>query len=758
MGRDGRSVGRDGMTLPTLDFETYSEAGQVWDAVACKWRGPAGAPKGQRGLGVVGAANYARHPTTEVLSASYDLGQGLRRWRPGAPPPFDLFAHVAAGGRLEAWNSAFEWWIWNEVCARRYGWPPLPLEQLRCAMAKSRAHALPGKLELVSDVLDLTHKKDPAGTRLLAKFSVPRNPTKSDPRRRILPADEPEEAERLYAYNDRDVVAEVEASARTPDLSPAELEVWLLDQRINRRGVQVDLPAVHDCCAIVEACVAKYDAELVALTGCKSTELQQLRGWLAAHSVYADSLDAENVEALLASATLPAQCRRALELRQAVGSASVKKVFAMRNLATSEGRLHDLYNYHGARTGRPTGADVQPTNLPKAGPDVYRCGWLGRVPLPGGGCGRRYGAHRYVCPWCGTVRGPQARKSSEWHPEAVDDALEVIAWRSLVLLELFFGEAMLTVAGCLRGLFIASPGNWLVSSDFTAIEGVVIACLAGEQWRIDVFRSGGAIYVESAARAFGVPVAEMLAHHKATGQHHPLRDKGKRMELGLGFGGWITALRSPQIRYEGTDDELKDAIIKWRDASPALVHFWGGQANWRNPEHYGLEGMAVLAVQNPGLTFPVHRLDGSYSGVSYYCADDVLYCTVPSGGHITYHRPRLAPAAQEWRGLSLTYEGYNTNPKQGPVGWVTMSLYSGKAAENVTQKVARDIQMHAIANAERGGYPVALHTYDEIAADVPEGTGSVEELEALMCNVPAWARGWPIKAAGGWAGRRYRKG
>jgi len=743
--------------LPPIDFETYSSAGYVWDDVAQRWRGPPGAPGTQRGLSVTGAAAYARHPSTEVLSLSYANGH---HWRPGLPRPDALLAYVERGGLLEAHGSAFEYWIWNEVCVPRYGWPPLPIEQLRCTMARARAHALPGQLALLGDVLALQVRKDKDGTRLLQKFSVPRNPTKHDPRLRLLPEDDPVDGPRLYGYNHTDCASEHEAGTRMPELSPAELTHWLNDQRINRRGVAIDEAGVAACCAIVEAAVQRYDGELVALTdGIRSTELQKLIGWLHCRGVHTDSLDADSVADLLKLSEPGTPVHRALTIRAAVGSASVKKVFAMRLQAT-RGRLHDLYNYHGARTGRPTGEGPQPTNLPKAGPDVHRCGWHGRVPLPGGGCGRYFGGRRVACPWCGTARGP-ASGPVEWNPAAAEDALEVIGWRDLATLELFFGDAMLTIAGCLRGLFVASPGRTLVSSDFTAIEGVVIACLASEQWRIDAFREDRSLYVESAARAFRISIDDMLAHHKATGQHHPMRQIGKGMELGLGFGGWINALR--QFDVDGTDDELKRYVLAWRDASPAIVEFWGGQFRrgsdgYRTPHLHGLEGMAVLALQEPGRRCPVHRLDGSYSGVSYCYSqsEDVLRCFVPSGGHITYHRPRLAPAEQSWRGLAISYEGYNTNPKQGAVGWVTMSLYSGKCAENVTQKVARDIQMHAIDAAERNGYPVVLHTYDEIVADVTDGT--VEALEALMVDVPAWAHGWPIKAAGGWTGHRYRKG
>lgn len=738
--------------LPPIDFETYSEAGFTWDSARGRWA------SGKRGLSAVGLANYARHPSTEVLCMAYGLGS-WQLWHPGMPPPQDLFDYLAKGGLVEAWNSSFELWVWNEVCANRYGWPALRAEQIRCAMAKSRHYSLPGGLALVGDVLGIEYRKDKDGTRLLNKFSIPRNPTKGDPRTRIRPEDDPEDALRLYAYCLRDVVAEMEVSERTPDLLPMELAYWQTDQRINRRGVQVDAQAVGDCAAIVSQCVEQYDAQLEALAGCKTSELQQLRGWLAAHGVHTDTLDADAVTTLLEDESTPAMARRALELRAKAGSASVKKVYAMRDQMTAEGRLHNLYNYHGARTGRPTGEGPQPTNLPREGPNVYRCGT----------CGRHFGSHRVSCPWCGQIRPPGAAGS--WSPEAAEDAITVISWRSLDALEAIYGDAMLTVAGCLRGLFVATPGSELVSSDYTAIEGVVIACLAGEQWRVDAFAEGAPMYLLSAERMYGVSVAEMQAYAKEHGKHHHLRQKGKGGELGLGFGGWINALR--QFGVDGPDDELKETVLKWRAASPAIEWFWGGQTKgaadsirkipganrWdKTPHLFGLEGAAIRALQSPNIDCPVMRLDGTACGIIYRhdSERDVLRCTVPSGGHITYHRVRLESSEKDWRGLSIQFEGYNTNPKQGMIGWVTMYTYGGKLAENVTQRVARDIQMHAIEQCERAGYPVVLHTYDEI---VCEGVGlTVEGLERIMCDVPLWARGWPIKAAGGWCGNRYRKG
>lgn len=771
---------------PDLDFETYSEAGFVWDESTQKWTCLEGAAQGKKGLPIVGAAVYAQHPTCEVLTLAYDLkdGRGRRRWRPGLPPPQDLFDHIVRGGLLEAWNVGFERWIWENVCTPRMGWPPVGPHQWRCAMAKARAHSLPGKLEVVGRVLQLEVQKDSEGTRLLNKFSIPRNPTKTDPRRRIPPLwdapdvpphakandrrriiEEHEDSIKLAAYNETDIESEAEASSLIPDLTPMEFRFWQDDQKINRRGVQIDVETVDACIAIIRQATRRYGDELRQLTGCAPTELQQLQGWLRGLGVFLDSMDEEAIEEALRR-PLPPEARRALEIRAKVASASVKKVFAMRNQVTAAGRLHDLYTFHGARTGRPTGSGVQSTNLPKAGPHVYRCGYEfvdGKdTLLPSGGCGRHHGSHTMWCHWCGhvTLRGPKAAR--EWSPEAMEDAIEAVSHRSLDWLETLFGDALLVIAGVLRGLFIAKPGHDLVSSDFTAIEGVVIAALANELWRLEVFASHGKIYEMSAAKILGIPFEDMVEHKKRTGQHHPARQNpGKIAELGLGFGGWIGAWK--QFDGPGTDDEIKSNIIAWRDASPAIVYLWGGQrggpGNNRWDENYfGLEGNAVLAVMNQGREFHVTRLDGTPSGISYLMRGDVLYCRVPTGGLITYHRPRLVPAVDSWRGMSLSFEGWNTNPKAGPLGWVRMSTYSGKLAENVTQKVARDIQMHAIARCEDKNYPVVLHTYDEIAAEVPEGFGSVEELEAEMVRKLPCTETWPIKAAGGWRAKRYRKG
>lgn len=740
------------VTLADFDFETYSEAGYIWREDKQRWGSPDGAPGTTRGLGLVGAPAYSEHPSTEVLSLAYDLkdAAGPRMWLPGMPAPAELFDYLADPRNLiEAWNVGFERLIWGNVARRRYGWPELRIEQLRCAMAKSRAHGLPGRLGLAGQVLGLAVQKDKEGDRLLKLFSMPRNPTKTDARRRIALPDAPTDAAGLVRYNLTDIAAEAAVARQCPDLEGEELEFWLADQRINARGVAIDIDGVRNCIAIVEQAHERANAELCALTGGavqRASEIAKLQAWLREHGVYLDSLDEESVSAELSADWLAPEVRRALELRQQVGSASVKKVYAMNLQVCQDNRLRDLFTYHAARTGRPTGNGPQPTNLPKAGPAVYRCG-----------CGR-HSSPPEACTWCGMPRPPGAR-DVEWCVEAAEDALEAIATRDIATVERHYREPMLAVSGCLRSLFQAGPGMELISSDFTAIEAVVNAALAGEQWRLDVFRAGTDIYLESISRSTGTALADMLAFKKERGMHHPLRQKGKIQELSLGFGGWIGALRA--FGAEGIDADLKQQVLAWRAASPEIEFFWGGQSrDWgRVVDMYGLEGCAVMAVQQPGHWRHVARRDGTQTGVAYLCQGDVLYCRLPSGRHLAYHRPRLGPppADKSWRGLELTFEGYNTNPKKGPPGWQTMQLYGGLLCENVVQATARDIQRHAIINLEKRGYPVVLHVYDEDVSEVPEGWGSIEEFEAIMSTMPAWAQGWPIGAKGGWRGKRYRK-
>jgi DNA polymerase len=742
-----------------MDFETYSEAGCIWNEAEQKWQAPRGAK--EKGLFAVGTAVYARHHTTEILTLSYDLkdGLGVRRWRPSMLSlPVDLFDHIAAGRPIEAHNSMFEWFIWNYCARKKYGFPELPQSVLRCSMSKARKNGYPGQLAALGDVLGLANTKDKEGKRLINKFSIPQKPTKKQPLLRIRPQDDPADAENMYLYCDRDIVTEAEASSRLTDLDPEELAYWHVDQRINQRGVHMDRAAIDDAIAIVEQAHAIYNEELAQITGgIRASQLAQLKEWLLdKHGLFMTAMDEEAIDAMVErlrgdGSAMPYAVNypafRALEIRQAIGSASIKKVFAMANQLTDDDRLHCLFNYYAARTGRPTGEGPQPTNLPKVGPPLTQCG----------ACKHFYAPRKPKCPWC-NVPTPPGKKALDWSHEMVEEVIGVMRARSYHLLEYYYDEAMAAISGCLRGMFTPAPGHEFICADFNAIEGVVTAQLAGEEWRLEVFRTHGKIYEMSAAKITGVSFDEMMEYKKATGNHHPMRNKiGKFAELALGFGGWVNAMVQFGADEFLTEPEMKDAILGWREASPMIVELWGGQFRglpWNNNvvmELFGLEGAAIRAMQNPG-TWQTYR------EIAYINWGDTLYCRLPSGRTLDYQRPRLTPG--DWFGVpvyNLSYEGWNTNPKNGPKGWIRIDTYGGRLAENVVQATARDLQRNAQMGLEVAGYPIVLHVYDENVSEVPEGYGSVEEYETIMRTMPSWAQGWPIKATGGWRGKRYRK-
>jgi DNA polymerase len=756
--------------LPDIDFETVSYAGYIWNGKKNKFDAPAGASK--KGLPAIGVATYSAHPTTDIISAAYNLktGHGEKLWLPGDPLPLDLFAYLATydpwaepsyhqDGLIESHNAMFEIYIILRVLAKRYGWPFIEPSQFRCSMAKARAHGLPGSLDNLGEALNLSTKKDKEGKRLMKIFSMPRDPTKKDSRTLIKPSESPQEAQSYYAYNIGDIRTESEASERIPDLPPMELEYWLADQAINMRGVQCDVAAVNDCIAILEQALDKYNEELESITGGmvkKASEVAKLKTWLAyEYGIMVTKMRAEDLDTLLERKNLPDEVRRALQIRQLIGSASVKKVYAMARQVTPWGRLCDMAIYHGARTGRDNGDGVQPLNMPKAGP---RLKWCVTTREP-------YGASLSGCPHClspfchdhyGKFAFDKQPKETAWDAKAVDSVLNVMATRSLETVEYYFGDALLCISGCARGLFIAKPGCKLIGVDYSSIEAVTAAMLSGETWRIEAFAKGRDIYLESASRITGHSYEWYMLNG---GKKHPDRQYiGKPAELGLGYGGWINGWRQFDDSDNFTDDEVKENIKAWRAASPRIVEMWGGQVRglpWRpiRYELFGLEGMAILAIQNPGYEY-------AYNGITYYVENDRLYCRLLSGRLLTYHQPRLGVSDRYEDQLQISFMGWNSNPKKGPLGWVRMPTHGAQLFENVDQAVSRDIMAHAVVKLEKTKrYDVVLRVHDEIVTEVEDGKGTVAEQIEIMTDLPDWCKGWPIRAAGWEDGprKRYQK-
>lgn len=692
--------------LADFDFETYSEVDLL-----------------EKGVVI-----YSEHPSTEILSLAYDLkdGKGARLWKPSdLERPLDLIQHVKEKKLLEAWNVAFEWYLWMNVCIPKYDFPILFPLFVRCAMAKARAYGLPGSLEQCALVLGTVAQKDKEGKRLIQKFSKPRKPTLSDKSTRNFPENYPEDAALLYAYNIQDIKVEAEISSLIPDLSEDEFNFWFHERRINRTGIGVDLQAVEDCIEIVDQAFEEYHTELRYLTKGVLTEaskLAQMKQYLKeCHGLNMPDMQQETIDQTLKVLQDPV-AKRILEIRNTLNSAAIKKLYALKNY-TFEGRIYENSIYHAARTGRSTGVGAQLKNLPNSGLSLYLCI-----------CGIYHA--KQECPECGHIAGDLLKE--KWNINAAEQILFMTSFKSLGLLEFYYGDAFDAIAGCLRSMLISKKDYDLIASDYVSIEAIVLAVLADEKWRLDVFKTHGKIYEMSAAKITGIPFDEILAYKEENKEHHPSRKLGKVAELASGYQGYTGAWKKAGADLFLSEDQIKRSVDMWRQSSPNIVKLWKG-----------LELAAKTAIQYPGTK-------QHYKLISYDVdlSKKHLYCTLPSGRILTYHEPKIV---QGDFGDQIAFKGWNTNAAMGGIGWVTMYTYGGKLTENVTQAVARDILAYAIINCTKKGYIPVLEVYDEIVAEIQEGFGSVIEMEAIMGSLPPWAQGWPIKARDGWRGKRYRK-
>jgi len=647
------------MPVPTIDGELYSEAGFVWAEPSDKyplgrWEAPAGAAKA--GIAAVGGRVYCEHPSTEILTVSYDLvdGRGIRRWRPGQRLPDDLMRHLAdPDAPIEAHNAMFERdWI-ELIAGPKHGWVVPAADKWRCSMATALVAQRPAALGALTEVLGIAEQKDKEGDRLIKKFCIPQQPIvglidkktgrvkrPDQPARRIYPEDDPEDFERLCLYCDRDVQAEMGAMAVVPHMEPHEVVAWQLTQAMNWRGMSIDHDGLDACIDMLGKVLVRYGEECEQITGLKVTQLEKLKGWLAAYGVHTSSLDADALKALLARPDIDPTARRVLELRERTGSASVKKIFGLKNHMGRGDRIRDMLIHHGTRPGRPTGADVQPLNLPKAGPKLSRCE-CGKPAKPGP-----------TCPWCGEIKPPVGRKA--WESAMVDDVLEVMSLGSLSMVEEYFGDAMTAIQGCVRGLFVAADGHDLVSTDYSSLQAVVAACLAGEEWKVQAFRDRKPVYLLAASKITGTPVEEYERHAKETGDHHPDRQAGKTAEL---------ACFSPetQVLTDHGYISIKDVSLRHK--------LWDG-VEW--VMHHGLidKGVrSVVSLDGVRMT-PDHLINvrGSWKAARQLVSNENILCQALATGlaNLPLSIPRTtrskcnAPAAEN--PISLLGEIYGLAP------------------------------------------------------------------------------------------------
>lgn len=653
-----------------------------------------------------GMHKYAQDPSTDVWCAAFgQAGQEPDLWTPGGEPGlcddeplWKLAADPAVTWR--AWNAPFERAIWREVMHKRYGFPDIPLERWVCTAAEARAMNLPGKLDDTAKVLRVVEQKDMTGHRLMLRMAKPRA-TLEDGQHTWW--DDGERRRRLYDYCKQDVRTEQAIAARLQRLSEYERQVWLMDQRANDRGIKLDRPLAMAAKDIVGIVARRADDDVSRVTRGDVSAISnvgRLKGWMAAQGLEVESLNKKSMATLLNDEELPLPIREALEIRAEAGKSSVKKIEAMLNAVCNDDMLRGLLLYWGAGTGRWAGRLVQPQNFPAR-----------TAALP------------------------------EWWTESLFDNPEPVIGdvlaRNVDMLELH-GPALEVVAMLLRSMMVARPGKLLVAADYSAIEARVIAWLCGEEWRLEVFRTHGKIYEASASMMFKVDLALI----KKGNPEYSLRQKGKVAELALGFQGGVNALITMGAYEMGlSDEELPDIVRLWREASPSIKSGWNE-----------LQAACLEAVQRAGKV--VECMEGR---VRFKLTGGFLWMKLPSGRRLAYANPKVVHKPAPWDPEKLLpgVEAWAVNSKTKK--WSKRSLYGGLLLENATQATARDLMADAMLRLESGGkYAVTLSVHDEIVTEADEDVADVAELERVMCEIPSWAAGCPVKAEG-WAGKRYRK-
>lgn len=631
-----------------IDIETFSDV----DLIKC------------------GVYAYADSPAFEVLLFAYCFDGGETRvidLAQGEVLPEDVAEAVFDDSVVKtAFNANFE-----RTCLSKYFGRYLPPDSWHCSAVQAAMLALPRSLEDVGAVLGLDERKMKEGKELIRYFCVPCKPTKANGgRRRNLPCHAPEKWEVFKSYCVRDV--DVEKAIRRKlwkfPIPEGEMEVYRLDQRINDRGVLVDMGLVRQavrCERLHKEVVTERAYELTGLENPNS--VAQLKGWLGENGVEAESLSKKAVAELIEGAD--GEVEELLRLRLLMAKTSVKKYEAMERSVCSDGRVHGLLQFYGAnRTGRWAGRLVQMQNLPQNHlPDLE----LAR----------------------GLVR--------EGRFEDV---------------EMFYGSTPEALSELIRTAFVPEAWCRFVVADFSAIEARVLAWLAGERWRLEVFSSHGKIYEASAAAMFHVPVEEVT-------KGSPLRQKGKIAELGLGYGGAAGALISMGALEMGlSEEELPSLVAVWRRANPHITQFW-----------WDVDKAAVEAVTK--------RVRTRAGRIAFEYRSGILFVMLPSGRRLAYVKPRMG--VNRFGREGLTYEGILENKK-----WGRIETYGPKLVENIVQGTARDLLAEAMLRVEKKGYPIVMHCHDEIIAEVPEGSGSVEEMCEVMAVCPTWAEGLPLRADG----------
>ncbi|MDI3075188.1 DNA polymerase [Clostridioides difficile] len=547
-----------------------------------------------------------------------------------------------------------------------------------CTMIKALTLGLPGSLDSVSKALKFNEDKQKMkeGKALIQYFCKPCKATKVNKgRTRNLPIHDMEKWNKFKEYCKQDVVVEREIRNKLSKYKTTEREIklWYLDQRINDTGIKVDTELIENAIECDKRYTEKLTKEAIKITGLNNPNSPaQLKKWLSDKVGFEiTSLTKESIPEILKQVD-DENVVRILELRKLMSKTSIKKYEAMKLAKGNDNRVRGLLQFYGAnRTGRWAGRLVQVQNLPQN------------------------------------------------HIEDLDLARNLLKEGDFDLIELLYDSVPDVLSQLIRTAFIPSEGHRFIVSDFSAIEARVIAWLAGEKWRLDVFNSHGKIYEASASQMFKVPIESIK-------KGDPLRQKGKISELALGYGGSIGALTSMGAIKMGLDeDELQPLVTIWRNANPNITKFW-----------WDVDKAAKKAIKDRTIVKLQH-------GIKFIYNPGVLFIELPSGRRLSYLRPKIEPHTT-FSGDKITYEGMEQTSKQ----WKRIDTYGPKLVENIVQATARDCLREAMFNVTDAGYSIVMHVHDELVIDVDKKGGSLEEVNSIMGKEISWAKGLPLKADG----------
>ncbi|MDF1509932.1 DNA polymerase [Robertmurraya sp. DFI.2.37] len=616
-----------------------------------------------------GVYRYAEAPDFEILLFGYSVDAGpvqVVDFACGEKIPKEIQQAILDNNVTKwAFNAQFE-----RICLSKYFGIHLAPDSWRCTMVWSAYLGLPLSLEGAAIVTGADKKKLTKGKELIRYFSVPCKPTVTNGgRTRNLPEHAPEKWNSFKAYNLRDVEVELSIQEKLQKF-PMPEEEWnnyILDQQINDRGIQLDLELVKKAIQCDEKVREELTSRLKELTDLDNpNSVVQMKSWLSENGLETDSLDKASVKALLKEA--PDNLSEVLELRQLLAKSSVKKYTAMENAVCTDGRARGLLQFYGAnRTGRFAGRLIQVQNLPQN------------------------------------------------HLSDLEQARRLVRGGHFDALEILYDSIPGVLSELIRTAFVPKKGYKFIVADFSAIEARVIAWLAGETWRNEVFATHGKIYEASASQMFKVPLEEVT-------KGSPLRQKGKIAELALGYGGSVGALKAMGALDMGlTEEELKPLVYAWRNANPNIVRLW-----------WDVDRAVKEAVTERCRT-ETHRIRFEYRS-------GMLLIWLPSGRQLTYVKPRMG--INSFGSEAVTYEGVGATKK-----WERIESYGPKFVENIVQAISRDILCYAMRRLNEKGFDIVMHVHDEVVLEVPLEV-TVTDICTLMNQTPTWAQGLLLRADG----------